>query len=597
MAAETYDFVIVGGGTAGLTVATRLSEDPSLSILVLEAGNDHSSDLNVLAPGLFPIMYGNPDYDWDYKTTPQPQAADRIFAHIRGKQLGGSSAMNFMFWTHPSQRDIDNWGALGSPGWSWRELAPYFAKSERYVAPSAQTAADLRAGYVDPAAHGRSGPITSTFPDSYGPITEAWPRTYENLGLGVKSDPRKGFALGGYTNLVNIDTATHVRSYAANVYYLPVAGRPNLKVLTAAHTLKILFETRGRDRVASGVKYAKDGQTVTVSARKEVILAAGSIASPQILELSGIGGKKLLTKLGVPVVVDNANVGENLQDHLYVPTGYRVNPGVPTLEDFRNETFFTAALNQYLADKTGPLSTAGASSALLSLAQIGATSKDINTHAEAAKSSTNNLGHIAQTALLLKDLATEAVAQELTIGGGISPQFSHDTTKLFSTTSEGNFLSILGVLEHPFSRGSVHASSPDPLVHPTIDPRYLSHPLDIKLLSIIALHLRTIATTAPLSDLLAGGGTVLQPGYVDLTPQNVEKWIRENAQSEYHPVGTCAMMPKAVGGVVDEKLRVYGVKGLRVVDASIFPLVPRANIQSLVYAVAERAADFIKTDW
>jgi choline dehydrogenase-like flavoprotein len=312
---------IVGGGTAGLTVATRLSEDPSVSVLVLEAGNDTSSDLNVLAPGLSPIMYGNPAYDWDYKTVPQPHAADRVFAHIRGKQLGGSSAMNFMFWTHPSQGDIDNWGALGNPGWSWRELAPYFAKSERYVAPSAQTAADLRAGYVEPAAHGTSGPITSTFPDSYGPLTEAWPRTYENLGLGVKGDPRKGLALGGYTNLVNIDTATHTRSYAANAYYLPVASRQNLKVLTAAHTHKILFTVRGKDRVASGVEYAKDGQTVTVSARKEVVLAAGSIASPQILELSGIGGKKLLNKLGVPVVVDNANVGENLQDHLYVPTG------------------------------------------------------------------------------------------------------------------------------------------------------------------------------------------------------------------------------------------------------------------------------------
>lgn len=276
---------------------------------------------------------------------------------------------------------------------------------------------------------------------------------------------------------------------------------------------------------------------------------------------------------------------------------YRVNPGVPTLEDFRNEAFFTAALNQYLADKTGPLSTAGASSALLSLAQIGATPDDIDAHKFQADTDTLAPGHAAQTLLLLRDLPTEAVAQELTIGGGISPQFSHDTTKLFTTQADGNFLSILGVLEHPLSRGSVHASSTDPLDHPTIDPRYLSHPLDIKLLSRIALHLRTVATTPPLSDLLVDGGTALQPGYVELTPDKVEAWIRNNAQSEYHPVGTCAMMPRAAGGVVDERLRVYGVRGLRVVDASVFPLVPRANIQSLVYAVAERAADFIKADW
>lgn len=270
-----------------------------------------------------------------------------------------------------------------------------------------------------------------------------------------------------------------------------------------------------------------------------------------------------------------------------------MNPGTPTLEDFRNETFFLEELNEYITNKSGRLSTAGASSALLSLAQIGATARDV----EAYTSHSQRSASPAQTLLLLKDLLTEAVAQELTIGGGISPQYSNDTTRLFSTLAEGNFLSILGVLEHPFSRGSAHIGSADPAQYPVIDPRYLSHPLDIKLLSIIALHLDTIATTKPLSDLLAGNGTVFQPGYHRLTPRNVEAWIRGNLQSEYHPVGTCAMMPRGMGGVVDERLRVFGVRNLRVVDASVFPLVPRANIQTLVYAVAERAADFIKEDW
>lgn len=287
----------------------------------MEAGNDHSDDLNVLAPGLFPAMYANPEYDWNYKTVPQVNANGRVFAHIRGKQLGGSSAMNFMFWTHPSQGDINNWGALSNKGWSWDKLAPYFAKSEKYVAPSAQTRIDLRTQYINPAAHGTSGPIFSTFPDSYGPLTEAWPRTYKTLGIEVKGDPRSGLALGGYTNLLSINTATHTRSYAANAYYLPVAGRRNLKVPTAAHVQKILFTKKGGEAVASGVQCVKGGQTITVTAAKEVIVAAGTIASPQILELSGIGNGKILRGFGIPTVVDNAGVGENLQDHVYVPTG------------------------------------------------------------------------------------------------------------------------------------------------------------------------------------------------------------------------------------------------------------------------------------
>lgn len=191
-------------------------------------------------------------------------------------------------------------------------------------------------------------------------------------------------------------------------------------------------------------------------------------------------------------------------------------------------------------------------------------------------------------------MKTEAVAQELTIAGGITPEFANDTTKLFRTSADGKFFTLLGVLEHPLSRGSIHIKSSDPQVYPTIDPEYLSNPLDLKILGKIALHIQTVASTKPLSSLLKAEGTVYQPGYQKLTPSNVDEWVRKSIQSEYHPVGTCAMMPKEKGGVVDPKLRVYGTKNLRVVDASIFPMLSSANIQSLVYAVAERAADWIK---
>ncbi|KAH0430339.1 GMC oxidoreductase [Colletotrichum camelliae] len=587
--ADVFDYIIIGGGTAGLTVAARLTEDSTTTVLVLEAGADHTSDLNVLAPGLFPAMYGNPEYDWDYKTVPQPAANNKIVAHIRGKQLGGSSAMNFMFWTHPSRRDIDSWGELGNEGWSWEELAPYLRKSEAFVAPTEQQAADMLLGYVDPASHGTAGPIVNEFPRLYSPLLRAWPRTLENLGLAVRGDPRDGKALGGYVNLLNIDGAT--RSYAANAYLGPARQRPNLRVVTGAFVSNIVLERSGGKVAATGVKWTKDGSTHEAAATREVVLAAGSIASPQLLEVSGIGDRRLLQEHGIEVFVDNPHVGENLQDHVYVPLGFATKPGVPTNEDYANATYFQEQLDLYIQNKTGRLSSAGASSALLSLKQIAST---LDFDALSLGLKTGKPGLDEQYRLLIRDLRSEAITQELTIEGGISPQFSSDTTKLFSANAPGNFLSILGVLEHPFSRGSVHIQSPDPAVHPRIDPRYLSNPADVSLLKTIALHLQTVARTAPLSDLLQGDGTVYQPGYHELTALNVEGWVRRSVQSEYHPCGTCAMMPRTKGGVVDEKFRVYGVENLRVVDASVFPLIPRANIQSVVYAVAERAAHFLK---
>ncbi|KAH8884143.1 GMC oxidoreductase [Thozetella sp. PMI_491] len=587
-----FDYVIVGGGTAGLTIANRLTENGGTTVIVLEAGQDRSDDFNVLAPGLFTAMYGNPDYDYDYKTVPQTHANGQVIAQIRGKQLGGSSAMNLMFWTHASQGDIDAWGELGNQGWSWDELKPYFAKSETFTAPSASIEHDLDTEYIVPAIHGKKGPINNTFPDGYGPLDKAWPATFANLGLEVRGDPRDGLALGGYTNLLNIRLDNHTRSYAATAYYRPFAGRKNLVVLTGALATKIILKKGPSGITANAVQYTKDDKNVTVSAGKEVIVCAGSIGSPQLLEVSGIGDATLLKKFGIGALVDNPNVGENLQDHAYVPIGFEVRPGIPTVDDFvNNATFFEEAYAQYLADQTGPLATTGASSALLSLAQIARSEAGIGCPANVLP----NPGLRDQYAILCGFLKSEAVTQELTITGGMSPWFANDTTKLFTAFTGGNYFSLLGVLEHPFSRGSVHIQSADISVHPVLDPNYLSHPLDLRLLSVITLHMQNvIAKTKPLSDLLVGNGTVFQPGYHNLTESNVADWVKGNIQSEFHPAGSCAMLPRYKGGVVNEKFQVYGAAKLRVVDASIFPLLPRANLQTLVYAIAERAADMIK---
>ncbi|KAF7907957.1 hypothetical protein BELL_0439g00060 [Botrytis elliptica] len=583
---QSYDYIIIGGGTAGLTIASRLSEDPQTSVLVLEAGADHSNDINVLAPGLYTGMYSNPEYDWNYKTVPQIHANNQVIAHPRGKQLGGSSAINFLYWTHTSQQDINSWGELGNANWSWEALDPFFKRSERFVSPSGVVEQDLQTGNIVTTLHGDNGPILNTFPDIYGPIDEAWPRTFQALGLEVKSDPRDGLALGGYTNLLNLDQDGRKRSYAATAYYFPASKRPNLKVITGAVVEKIILEKCHDVVTANGVQYSNG---TIAHAKKEVILSAGSIGSPQVLELSGIGNPNILKKKGVEVLVNNINVGENLQDHVYVPIGFKVNTGIITLDNFTDPAFFDSAYAEYVANATGPLATTGASSGLLSCPQIGCG----NLRPPANFSNVLTPGLKEQYELQAKYFSSEAVTQELTVSGGMSPLKSNDSSQLFLASSPGNFLSLLGVLEHPFSRGSTHIASSSPSVYPILDPNYLSHPFDLTLLTAVVYHLQSLASVSPLSTYLQGNGTIYQPGYYPLNDTNIESFIKANLQSEYHPIGTCSMLPLDKGGVVDERFRVHGVQGLRVIDASVFPLLVRGNLQSLVYAVAERGAEFI----
>ncbi|KAF2168548.1 GMC oxidoreductase [Zasmidium cellare ATCC 36951] len=606
--AERSDYVIIGGGTAGLTIAARLSEDPNVTVTVIEAGEDRTSDVEVLAPNLLTSLYSNPKYDWNYRTIPQVNANNHVLAHPRGKQLGGSSAINFLWWTHASQQDINNWGLLGNPNWSWNALQPFYRRSESYVQPSRKTVEDLDTGYIDPALHGQDGPVLNTFADIYLPFDEAWPRTYRALGLPPSSDPRDGLALGGYTNLINMDPKTRSRSYAATTYMRGAENRPNFKVITGAHVQRITFVDSGKRPRATGALYSTNGTTHQVKARKEVILSAGAFGSPQLLELSGIGNPDILKKYGIEILVANKNVGENLQDHAYVPIGYEVKePGLFTLDDFANETLFNEEYEKYITNHTGLLATTSAMSGLLSLAQIQQNttddpldlSKSIESICPDTKK-THTQTHLrpphpsSQHDLLCASIDTEAIVQEFAFPSGINPQLSNDSSKLFLASTPGNFFSMQGVLEHPFSRGSVHIQSSDASEYPRIDPNYLSHPLDIKVLEAIALHLQAVAQTKPLSKLLVDGGRKYQPGYYALNASNVEGWVRDNLQSEYHPCGTAAMLPKEKGGVVDEKFRVYGVDGLRVVDASVFPLIPRANLQTLVYAVAERAVEFLR---
>ena len=368
-AATVFDYVIVGGGTAGLTIAARLTETPNITVGVIEAGLDRTQDPKVLTPGFAPSMWDDPDYDWIFKTVPQIHGNNRIIGHPRGKQLGGSSAINFDYWTHASQQDINDWGKLGNKGWSWDELFPYFLKSETYNAPPLTTSEQVDTTFIVPAFHGEAGPVQDSFPPSYDNFYKAWEPTYENLGLGPTGDPKGGIAIGAYTTLLTIEPKNASRSYAGTAYYKPNAARKNLQVLTGALVTKVIFAPAKEPLSATGVTFTVDGGSYTVSASKEIILCAGTFQSPQLLELSGIGNAALLKSKGIEVLYDNPNVGENLQDHAYVPLGFEAAPGEATFESLRNQTVLAEAITEYTVNHTGPLA-AGTSNAYVSFSQI-----------------------------------------------------------------------------------------------------------------------------------------------------------------------------------------------------------------------------------
>ena len=382
-------------------------------------------------------------------------------------------------------------------------------------------ASELDTLYLNLSAHSTAGEIRNSFPNKYGPLDKVWPRAYDTLGLGVASDPRDGLAIGGYTILTNLDNRTSTRSYAANTYLAAAADRTNLHVYTNALVNSINIESRDGKHRATGVNYSVNGTKHAVSAKREVLLSAGSYASPHILELSGIGDEKALRATEIEPVVCNRHAGENLQDHAYMPLGFSVNPGMFTLDDLANETTFNNAYDEYLANATGPLSEVALGGALQSLPQIVRNASERAALLSAVDHDCVNHAHVRpglqeQYAIIQRVLhsETEATAQHMNTASGMNPELANDTTKLFAAPTPDNYFTILGVLEHPFSRGSVHIKNSDASQYPVINPNYFSHPADIKILSKIALQVQnSLAVAKPLSDLLLGNGTVLQPVY------------------------------------------------------------------------------------
>lgn len=377
-------------------------------------------------------------------------------------------------------------------------------------------------------------------------------------------------------------------------YFLPVKESPNLRVTTGALVAKLLFDTDG-DVTVTGAQYIKEGRSYTVNARKEAILSAGVFNSPKILELSGIGSGALLEKHNIETIVDNPHVGEHLQDHPFVPVWFEVRDFVQTKDKFMrgDNAAIAASMEDYTSRQFGTFTVGGNySGALLSLADSSEADTLLDLIPESNTSTTTNTAEddIAAYTRSLLSTPAEATAAYFTF----LAQAENSKAAL-----PGNFLTIGVGLVSPLSAGSSHITSPDPSNPPTIDPRYLTHPLDIETLAHHLRYAETICASEPLASMLKPDGLRTPDAPADFRTASLETiktYVRSRTKSLFHPSGTCAMMPREKGGVVDARFRVWGVRRLRVVDASVFPIIPRANIQSSVYAVAERAVDFIKED-
>ena len=521
--------------------------------------------------------------------------------------MGGSSAINLGLWNRASRSDIDSWANLGNEGWTWDDLLPYFLKSETFNEPPSDIAEQQEIDWIEPEFHGEQGPIQVSFAPEYDPFREAWSPTFRTLGLDVTGDPFNGEALGGFTTPLCIDPNTTVRSYAANSYFLPNSERDNLKVLTNALATKVILEKedgKKSDATATGLEFLFDGSTCVVNAAREVILSAGVIQSPQLLELSGIGPPDILEPLGIDVVVENNGVGENLQDHVHTSISFEVQEGLPTFTQLDNPEFFASALQAFLTKGTGYITNLVSSVSYLSYPQLlntkGVTGKSVKEITK-IKPSKEDRERVPSLKEQYKEISRkledpdEAVVEQIFLPAGFNFADSDNTTLLFKAPP-GELLTLYGWILHPYSRGNIHITSADPTVYPRIDPRYLSSSADLEILSTIALQTQAVARTEPFVSLLKDNGTVFAPNYDEITPENANKHVRDTLTSIYHPIGTCSMLPRKDNGVVDTSLKVYGTTNLRVVDSSIAPLLTRGTIQSFVYAIAEKAADMIKEE-
>jgi choline dehydrogenase len=523
--ARVYDYVIVGAGSAGCVLASRLTEDRTTTVLLLEAGAADRK-LTIHMPAAFSTLFKSP-YDWAYYTTPQPHLHQRRLFWPRGKVLGGSSSMNAMIYTRGHRHDYERWRDLGNDGWSFSDVLPYFKRSEHQERGASEY-------------HGVGGPLNVADLRSRNPLSEAFVAAGLEVGLRYNHDfngPRQD-GVGFF----QVTQKRGQRHSAATAFLHPARSRGNLTVRTHTGVSRLLFDNA---RV-TGVLAVEDGRAHPIQANREVILCAGVVNSPQLLLLSGIGPADHLKAMGIAVVVNLPGVGRHLQDHLVAGVTYAcTQPVTMTGAGTVGEVL------RYLLFKTGPLTS-----------------------------------NIAEAGGFLNSKA-EIPAPDLQLF--FAPVFyvNHGLTR-----HEGHGFSILASFLRPQSHGCIALAANSPFEPPLIQPNYLSCQGDLQAL-VEGVKLCRRLGQARAFDRFRGAE--VYPGRAAQSDQALVEYIRRMAESCYHPVGTCKMGDDPMS-VVDSRLRVHGVHGLRVADASIMPTIVGGTTNAPTIMIAERAADLLKED-
>ena len=533
----TFDYVIVGAGTAGCVLANRLSADPGIRVLLLEAGGKDDW-IWIHIPVGYLYCIGNPRTDWCYRTEPCDGLNGRSILYARGKVLGGCSSINAMIYMRGQARDYDEWTAAGNPGWSWQDVMPIFKRSEDHHGGAS-------------AIHGAGGEWRVEEQRLEWEILNAWRDAAAQCGIPKVADFNGGDNFG--SSRFQVNQRTGVRWNASKAFLRPVMQRPNLTVLTKVLATKIRFALREGKHEATGIEFIRDNETFFAEASAETIVAAGAINSPQLLQLSGVGSASLLREHTINVIHDLPGVGENLQDHLQLRMAFKVQ-GVRTLNEWASSWYGKAQMAmQYALFRSGPLS--------MSPSQLGAFAKS-----DPSQPTANIEYHIQPLSLDKFGDAPHTF-----------PAFTASVCNL-----------------RPESRGYVRIKSADPHLHPLIQPNYLSTEQDAQV-AVDAMKLtRQITAAAALAKYRP---EEFLPGAEFQSDTELVNAAGNIGTTIFHPVGTCKMGPASdPTAVVDARLRVLGISRLRVVDASIMPTITSGNTNSPTIMIAEQGSQFILED-
>ena len=528
----TFDYVIVGAGSAGCVLANRLSADPDVSVLLLEAGGKDNYFWIHVPVGYLYCM-NNPRTDWLFKTEAEDGLNGRALDYPRGRVLGGCSSINGMIYMRGQSRDYDQWRQLGNTGWGWDDVLPYFMKSEDQAAVPADEL------------HAEGGEWRVENQRLSWDVLDSFQEAAAQEGIPKTNDFNRGDNLGcGY---FHVNQRTGMRWSTAKGFLKPARGRANLTILTHAEADRIEFDgTR-----VTGLTLRQKGAPARVSVSGELILSAGSIGSPQILELSGVGNPEILREHGIEVHHALKGVGENLQDHLQVRCAYKVT-GVKTLNERANSLFGKAGIAlEYMLKRSGPMSMAPS--------QLGAFAKS-----DPSLEFPNLQYHV-------QPLTLEKFGEPL----HPFPAFTASVCNL-----------------RPESRGTVHIKSPTPGDKPSIRPNYLSAPADRRV-AVEAIRLTRRIVSQPA--MAQFSPEEFKPGPSIQSDDDLARAAGDIATTIFHPVGTAKMGDDAMS-VVDDRLRVHGLQGLRVVDGSVMPTITSGNTNSPIIMIAEKAADMIRED-